>query len=392
MEQWFNQALDYLIDKLRDNPHGDASIYFTDFIEDNRDRLFEDLVYGDIEEFSEYHFSNFQKWVSLTESPGVSIDSQGRWRLGDNVDDLNSESSPDFDYLSERDIELLGFDIDLCTSELYEEYYSLLQKLESKNHYMRTFRCAHRLAVCASDFDGISTRNKGELWFSAATHAEKILKEGISENIEDMKYSVVDFYSKSAALYERDKYNSGAVESYKSCYGVLDSLDNYPDGNTTCREGFGPLDSKKLEVLKAWRIQTQIIGEHDDASDLYVEEMNLVRKNSKYLSYLWFLFYGLMSGYGERPGRVIVSIVLVVVFFTILVFGLAIDYSVGGSEKSLQPFDSFYYVVVTFTTLGYGDIYPVTTGGKVISNILSLSGLFLSGMFVATIVRRYSRG
>lgn len=392
MEQWFNQALDYLIEKLRDNPHGDASIYFTDFIEDKRDLLFEDLVYDDIEEFSESHFSNFQNWVSHTDRPGVSIDSQGRWRLGDNADNLSFESPPDFDYLSERDIELLSFDIDSCTPELYKEYSSLLQKLESKNHYMRTFRCAHRLAVCASDFDGIAIRNKGELWSSAAAHAKKVLKEGISENVEDMKCSIVDFYSKSAALYERDKYSSGAVESYKSCYDVLGSLDNYPDENTNCREGFGPLDSKKLEVLKAWRIQTQIIGEHDDASDLYVKEMNLVRKNSKYLSYLWFLFYGLMSGYGERPGRVILSIVLVLAFFTILVFGLAINYSVSGSEKCLQLFDSFYYVVVTFTTLGYGDMYPVTTGGKVISNILSLSGLFLSGMFVATIVRRYSRG
>lgn len=50
-------------------------------------------------------------------------------------------------------------------------------------------------------------------------------------------------------------------------------------------------------------------------------------------------------------------------------------------EREAQPQvfenigDSFWWAVVTFTTVGYGDIYPVTALGRLLSSFISLIGI-----------------
>lgn len=50
-------------------------------------------------------------------------------------------------------------------------------------------------------------------------------------------------------------------------------------------------------------------------------------------------------------------------------------------ENSAQPevfksvFHSFWWAIATFTTVGYGDIYPITAGGKNFTSIMLLIGL-----------------
>lgn len=38
-------------------------------------------------------------------------------------------------------------------------------------------------------------------------------------------------------------------------------------------------------------------------------------------------------------------------------------------------FDSFYFVVVTVTTIGYGDFFPVTSAGKIITMFFAFFGV-----------------
>jgi voltage-gated potassium channel len=50
-------------------------------------------------------------------------------------------------------------------------------------------------------------------------------------------------------------------------------------------------------------------------------------------------------------------------------------------ENQAQPdvfksvFHSLWWAIATFTTVGYGDIYPVTAGGKIFTSIMLLIGI-----------------
>lgn len=52
--------------------------------------------------------------------------------------------------------------------------------------------------------------------------------------------------------------------------------------------------------------------------------------------------------------------------------------------EKISLFDSFYWAITTTTTVGYGDISPVTLEGKVVSIIVMLSGIGVLGLFLAS--------
>lgn len=48
--------------------------------------------------------------------------------------------------------------------------------------------------------------------------------------------------------------------------------------------------------------------------------------------------------------------------------------------------DLFYYLIVTFTTVGFGDIRPSTTLAKIITCIIAISGMLFTGMFMGAVL------
>ena len=44
-------------------------------------------------------------------------------------------------------------------------------------------------------------------------------------------------------------------------------------------------------------------------------------------------------------------------------------------EQFSSVFHCFWWAVVTLTTVGYGDIYPITTGGKIFTSLVALIGI-----------------
>lgn len=48
--------------------------------------------------------------------------------------------------------------------------------------------------------------------------------------------------------------------------------------------------------------------------------------------------------------------------------------------------DLFYYLIITFTTVGFGDVCPQTSLAKILTMLIALSGMLFSGIFVATIL------
>lgn len=48
--------------------------------------------------------------------------------------------------------------------------------------------------------------------------------------------------------------------------------------------------------------------------------------------------------------------------------------------------DLFYYLIVTFTTVGFGDIRPSTSLAKMVTSIIAISGMLFTGMFMGAIL------
>ncbi|OQA91207.1 MAG: Ion channel [Elusimicrobia bacterium ADurb.Bin231] len=112
------------------------------------------------------------------------------------------------------------------------------------------------------------------------------------------------------------------------------------------------------------------------------------RSKCKYfLAWLMNSFLFLVWGYGERPFRAFCSS-LFVIFLSSLTYYYSGQLKCNGQFFKPSVFDSIYLSVVTFTTLGYGDIVP-TGFCRVASMVEALSGLFLAPLFLVALVRKY---
>ncbi|WP_226024059.1 pentapeptide repeat-containing protein [Halomicrobium salinisoli] len=111
----------------------------------------------------------------------------------------------------------------------------------------------------------------------------------------------------------------------------------------------------------------------------------------------------MFTGYGNRPGRVMLTSMFVILV-TALLYPL-----VGGLERTsgtpaiFGPIDnvtnitvgqygvtfarSVYFSVVTFTTLGYGNLEPKTRMGHYIAGMEALVGTILLALFVGVLTR-----
>lgn len=74
----------------------------------------------------------------------------------------------------------------------------------------------------------------------------------------------------------------------------------------------------------------------------------------------------------------------------IAVFGEVYLDSSDFSKKMENRVDSYYFSVVTITTLGYGDIYPIQKKAKIQTAVQTLSGVLLLGLFLLYLARSQS--
>ena len=96
----------------------------------------------------------------------------------------------------------------------------------------------------------------------------------------------------------------------------------------------------------------------------------MIKKISK------FIFY-------TNPGRLLLMVLLVIAIGTIgaIVFEQKIE--------GFNPFNAFWWSIVTITTVGYGDISPGTTGGKIIAMVVMFFGIGVIGMLTGIIASAF---
>ena len=69
---------------------------------------------------------------------------------------------------------------------------------------------------------------------------------------------------------------------------------------------------------------------------------------------------------------------------------LVYEFERGAQGSNIGTFgDALWWAVVTVTTVGYGDKYPVTAEGRGVATLLMLLGLSVTGLLVATITAAF---
>ena len=98
---------------------------------------------------------------------------------------------------------------------------------------------------------------------------------------------------------------------------------------------------------------------------------------------LWILIYTLHASISE--------LMLLIWFLVlgILLFSTLIYFVEGGDTFPSIP-EGFWWAIVTMTTVGYGDVYPRTTAGKIIGCLCAISGLLMIGFTVPALVNNFS--
>lgn len=155
------------------------------------------------------------------------------------------------------------------------------------------------------------------------------------------------------------------------------------------------------EIYRNLRLSLERDGLFEKAGFFFYREMVMRRLQMPYWSIRRFAskLVDLFSGYGEKPLKVVMFSVTTIFCCSILYFLLGIS---SGSEPlglSLKLdvwqnmehfFTCIYFSVVTFTTLGYGDIIP-TGFVRPLAAIEAFMGSFTMALFVVVFVKKMTR-
>lgn len=117
----------------------------------------------------------------------------------------------------------------------------------------------------------------------------------------------------------------------------------------------------------------------------FVKVLRLLRllRGAKGLTYL----FRYMSGSKMQSTLIAyVFILIVVLFYSSLAF-YSFEREVNDSVN--EYFDAFWWAFITVTSVGYGDVYPITKIGKVIAMILTLSGMGLFSVVTAALSAKF---
>lgn len=127
------------------------------------------------------------------------------------------------------------------------------------------------------------------------------------------------------------------------------------------------------------------------------------RKSLKGLEKLQSNIFYYTCGYGERPTFALISSLEIVLIFSIIYmfsglcineriihYSLNILYYLPRKLMYMDLIDCFYFSLVTFTSVGYGDIFPI--GYSVLfSCVEMLLGVTMVGVWTATLARKITR-
>jgi len=140
----------------------------------------------------------------------------------------------------------------------------------------------------------------------------------------------------------------------------------------------------------------------DDYS-LYAEAsfewMRLWKNGLSFRKRILYNVFELICGYGLKPLRTVFTSIFIIAFFTFAFYLISNGCLASGitdiciknfeNVRVTNIFDHIYFSIVTFSTLGYGDMRPEGMVIKLLANLESLLGISMMGLFIFSLGKRY---
>lgn len=256
----------------------------------------------------------------------------------------------------DKDAKLLekqGYDF-LVKQELYEAYQSFKEAAiiykEQGNH--------KESSICFASAASCWALKSGEKAFdNAAFSYEQAAKE--AKKAGDFEYASL-LYKFAAVNYERD----------------LEFI-NFSDCFYASREAYRKF--LWLSLFSPRKIRHVKISREQSAKRSFLRRL---------FSLVFLTFSAFFWGHGERPFRTLIfAFFLIFIFAFFYTFGYLMQIGIIFQPKFLE---ALYFSVITFTTVGFGDIVPVGDA-RILAAIEAFCALFTGPLLVVGLTRKYLR-
>lgn len=235
--------------------------------------------------------------------------------------------------------------------EAYTMFCKAAQSYQAEGNHTQAAFCFASAASCWA-------RKAGEhLFYNAAVCYEDAAKE--ARACGDYEYASM-LYKYAALNYERD----GEFFNYSYCF--YQSKELY-------RKFLG------FSLIAPRRIRSISKARHQYSPGQFFKAVAY---------WLVLTFSAVIWGHGEKPSRTLLAALSVIVLSAVIyTFGFLSD---GQSLFRPRAFEAFYFSVVTFSTVGYGDLVPLGLS-RVVAIVEVLSGLVFMPLFIIGLSRKYLR-
>ena len=256
--------------------------------------------------------------------------------------DLNKNNRPDYVEFKQRvfDVIQIGTKVDLL-SRLFDVFISVVILVSIIVTFLHTF---DSLSAYRSLFSVI---------------------EGITTVIFIIEY-IFRIYT-ADLLYPDSKFPNCTFRYLFSFYGIVDLLTIISYFSTLFSNGF--VTFKIIRVVRILRLFK--VNRQADAFNVVAEV--IIEKRNQIMSSLLMVFMLMLSA-------------------SLCMYGLEHE---AQPEVFSDAFSGIWWAMSTVLTVGYGDIYPITTGGKIIAIIIALLGVGVvaipTGIISAGFVEYYTR-
>ena len=156
------------------------------------------------------------------------------------------------------------------------------------------------------------------------------------------------------------------------------------------------------EIYRDLRLTAEAQGHRRTSGEFFYREMLMrhYRLPRPSLARGVSSFAHILYGYGERPAYIIGSALTFIAVIAVFYFFLGVsdnnalviyDPAIGFAANIASYMRCLYFSVITFTTVGYGDVIPLSGAARAIAAFEALSGNFIMALFVVVFVRKLAR-